>query len=106
MARQEQGVEAYETGGGERRYRVRWREGGRHRSKSFRRLTGPNGARAFYQRTRVLLESGGRARREAGELTLAAFAAEVWAPRARHRLAEKTWSTVSQIYNAHVLEQL
>lgn len=106
MPRQEQGIETYATPSGEKRYRVRWWEGGRHPSKSFRRLSGPNGARAFYQRVRQLQESGARAARESQDLTLALFVADVWAPQAKRRLAPKTWETDSRIYNKHILEQL
>jgi len=107
MGRQEQGIETYETPSGERRYRVRWWEGGKHPSRSFRRLSGPHGARAFYQRIRQLQESGAHAARlEAEGLTLAVFVAEVWAPRAKRRLAPKTWETDTRIYNKYVLEQL
>jgi integrase len=107
MPRQEQGIEWYLTPGGEKRYRVRWWEGGKHPSKTFSRLSGPRGARAFYQRVRQLQESGARTlRSESEELTLAVFVAEVWAPRAKRRLAPKTWETDSRIYNKHILEWL
>ena len=107
MPRQEQGIEFYYTESGEKRYRVRWEEGGRHPSRSFHRLSGEHGARAFYQKVRQAQEAGARLV-EAGaeELTLAAFVADVWAPRAKRRLAAKTWETDSRIYNKHVLRQL
>lgn len=107
MGRQEQGIETYETTSGEKRYRVRWWENGKHPSKSFRRLSGKHGARAFYQKVRQAQEAGGRqVEADAKELTLAAFVAEVWAPRARRRLAPKTWQRDSCIYNKHILHQL
>ncbi len=107
MPRQEQGIEYYFTATGEKRYRVRWREGGKQPSRSFRRLSGEHGARAFYQKVRQVQESGARlVDAGAAELTLAAFVADVWAPRARRRLATKTWETDSRIYNKHVLQQL
>ncbi|HWW67858.1 MAG TPA: tyrosine-type recombinase/integrase [Solirubrobacterales bacterium] len=107
MPRQEQGIEYYLTPSGEKRYRVRWEEDGKHPSRSFRRLSGEHGARAFYQKIRQLQEAGTRVV-EAGsqDLTLAVFAADVWAPRAKRRLAAKTWETDSRIYNKHVLRQL
>jgi integrase len=107
MPRQEQGIEYYFTSSGEKRYRVRWEEDGRHPSRSFRRLSGEHGARAFYQRVRQQREAGARTV-EAGaqELTLAVFVADVWAPRARRRLAAKTWERDSTIYNKHILHQL
>jgi integrase len=107
MARQEQGIETYETPSGEKRYRVRWWESGKHRSRSFRRLSGPRGARAFYQRVRQLQEAGGRAlEADADQLTLALFVAQVWAPKAKRRLAPKTWKRDAGVYNKHILEQL
>ncbi len=107
MPRQEQGIEYYFTQSGEKRYRVRWEEGRRHRSRSFRRLSGEHGARAFYQRVRQQREAGLRTV-DAGaqDLTLAVFVADVWAPRARRRLAAKTWERDSVIYNKHILHQL
>ena len=107
MPRQEQGIESYFTPSGEKRYRVRWREGGKQPSRSFRRLSREHGARAFYQKVRQVQEAGARlVEAGAAELTLAAFVADVWAPRARRRLAAKTWETDSRIYNKHVLHQL
>lgn len=107
MPRQEQGIEYYLTPSGEKRYRVRWYEDGRHPSRSFRRLSGEHGARAFYQKVRRLQEAGARSV-EAGsqELTLAVFVADVWAPRARRRLAPKTWERDAGVYNKHILNQL
>lgn len=40
------------------------------------------------------------------ELTLAEFVADVWAPRAKRRLAAKTWERDSIVYNKHILGQL
>jgi integrase len=107
MPRQEQGIEYYLTQSGEKRYRVRWEEEGRHRSRSFRRLSGAQGARRFYQRVREVQESGGRLVKASGEpLTLAEFVADVWAPRAKRRLAVNTWKRDSNVYNNHILHQL
>jgi integrase len=107
MPRQEQGIEYYVTQGGQKRYRVRWEEAGRHRSRSFRRLSGEQGARRFYQRVRQTQESGGRlVKASDGALTLAEFVADVWAPRARRRLAAKTWQRDASVYNKHILHQL
>lgn len=101
------GIQPYETPGGERRYRVRWREGGKHRSRSFSRLQGEHGARAFHRQVREAQESRGRViAADADELTLAAFVADVWAPRAKRRLAPKTWQRDSAVYNKHILHQL
>jgi integrase len=107
MAAAEQGIQAYLTPGGEKRYRVRWREDGRHRSRSFHRLSGEHGARAFHRKVREAQEARARiAPATAPELTLAVFVADVWGPRVKRRLAPKTWETDSRIYNKHVLRQL
>lgn len=107
MAGEEHGIQTYLTSRGEKRYRVRWREADKQRSRSFRRLSGEHGARAFHYRIRQAQESGARVV-EAGAqgLTLAAFVADVWAPRAKRRLAPKTWKRDRIVYNKHVLEQL
>ncbi len=107
MPRQEQGVEYYFTGAGEKRYRVRWEEAGRHRSRSFRRLAGEGGARAFYRRVRERQEAGEPVDRLRGtELPLAVFVADVWAPKAKRRLAPITWKRDSAVYNNHILNRL
>jgi integrase len=107
MGRQEQGIEHYLTPAGQKRFRVRWWEAGRHRSRSFRRLSGEHGARAFYRKVRETQEAGARLV-EAGaqELSLAAFAADVWMPRAKRRLTTKTWDRDRVVYNTHILHQL
>ena len=38
--------------------------------------------------------------------SLAAFATEVWAPRAKRRLAPKTWERDSLVLRKHVLSRL
>ncbi len=107
MPRQEQGIEYYFTPSGEKRYRVRWEEEGKHRSRSFRRLSGEDGARAFYQKVRQSQEAGRRLVAAGSQtLTLALFVADIWAPRAKRRLAKKTWDRDSRVYNNHVLHQL
>lgn len=108
MPRQEQGIEYYLTGSGEKRYRVRWEEAGRHRSRTFRRLAGENGARAFYRQVRDRREAGepvsGPERGE--DLALAVFVADVWAPKARRRLAPVTWKRDAAVYDNHILRRL
>jgi integrase len=107
MARQEQGVQYYFIQNGEKRYRVRWRENGRMRSRSFLRVSGEDGARAFYARVREAQEAKGRLTRvSAVSLTLAQFVAEVWGPKTKRRLSGKTWRRDAAIYNKHILEHL
>ena len=60
MAGTEQGIQTYLTPRGEKRYRVRWREADKQRSRSFRCLSGEHGARTFHQRIRQAQESGAR----------------------------------------------
>ncbi|HVC08057.1 MAG TPA: tyrosine-type recombinase/integrase [Solirubrobacterales bacterium] len=107
MPRQEQGFEYYLSLNGEKRYRVRWEEGGKHLSRSFVRVAGEGGARAFYARVRERQVAKGRlARVSAVRLSLAEFVADVWAPKARRRVSEKTWKRDVVIYNKHILEAL
>ncbi|HET7445396.1 MAG TPA: tyrosine-type recombinase/integrase [Solirubrobacterales bacterium] len=107
MPRQEQGIEYYLTSTGEKRYRVRWEEDGKHRSRSFRRLAGENGARSFYRQVRETQEAGERVvEARTQDLTLAVFVADVWAPKAKRRLAPKTWKRDTTVYNNHILHQL
>lgn len=47
-----------------------------------------------------------RHQRGAQRLTLAAFVADVWAPRVQRRLAPKTWERDSIVLNKHILGQL
>jgi hypothetical protein len=90
MPRQEQGIEYYLTKSGEKRYRVRWEEDGKHRSLSFLRVSGEDGARAFYAKVRERHEANGRlARVSSLRLTLAEFAADVWAPKTRRRVSRR-----------------
>ena len=107
MPRQEQGIEWYLTPSGEKRYRVRWREGARQRSRSFSRLTGEHGARAF----RASVSQAQQSRVPVAEVpvegpSLAVFVADVWAPKAKRRLASKSWETTCHIYNKHILHRL
>ncbi len=77
------------------------------KSRSFVRLSGEDGARAFYAKVREAQEASGRlARVSALRLTLAEFVADVWAPKTKRRLTEKTWKRDAIVYNKHILEQL
>lgn len=101
----ERGIEYYFTpSGGHKRYRVRWRDGGRHRSKSFRSLPA---ARRYRDRVADARMAGERVQAaEAGELTLAEFVADVWAERARKRLTPGSWKQKRENYNRYILHQL
>lgn len=101
---QERGVEWYRTTDGRKRYRVRWREGKGQKSRSFSRLTD---ARRFYTQVRASSERGERlALATAEDLSLAEFVAETWAPKARRRLAAKTWKIHAGIYDRYILRSL
>jgi len=106
MPRQEQGIEWYLTPAGEKRYRVRWREDGRQRSRTFSRLTGEAGARGFRASVSQAQQSRTPVEENRSGTSLAVFVADVWAPRAKRRLAPKSWETTSRIYNKHVLRRL
>ncbi len=107
MASAEPGIQTYLTSSGEERYRIRWREGGKQRSRTFSRLPGEHGARAFRHKVRQAQESGARLVRAGAQgLTLAAFVADVWAPKAKRRLASNTWERDTCVYNNHILHQL
>lgn len=101
---QERGIEWYQTPSGEKRYRVRWREGKKNCSRSFSRLAD---ARKFYLEARTASETGKRlAPAATQDLTLAEFVLNTWAPKAERRLASKTWKTDKIIYNKHILPTL
>jgi integrase len=103
----ERGIQEYTTPSGEVRYRVRWRENGQQRSRSFSRLSGEYGARRFQDKLRASRESGSRLLVATSQhLTLAVFVAEVWAPIRERNLEASSFATESQIYNKHILHQL
>lgn len=101
---QERGIEWYETPAGEKRYRVRWREGKHQRSRSFTRLAD---ARRFHTEVRAASETGKRLAIAGSEkLSLAEFVIDTWGPKAERRLSAKSWKTTKQIYNKHILPKL
>lgn len=104
MPKQERGIEWYLTPSGDKRYRVRWWDGKKHRSRSFSRL---KDARSFYTEARSAAERHQRLSYAATQkLTLAEFVLKTWAPRAQKRLASSTWKINSHIYNKYILHQL
>jgi integrase len=72
---------------GTRRYKVRWREGGRNRARSFDRK---RDAEAFNTKIRALKSAGGLDIFNAGEQTLADYAGAWWTYHAEPNLAERT----------------
>jgi integrase len=107
MPRQEQGIEWYLTPSGQKRYKVRWRENGTHAGKSFRRLTGPDGARAHYQKVRQAQEAGKRVTAAgSASLTLAQFMDEVWAEKREEEVVPGTWEADFARFDNYIREQL
>ena len=104
MPKQERGIEWYETPSGDRRYRVRWWDGKKHRSRSFSKL---KDARSFYTEARRAAERNQRlSYADTQKLTLAEFVLKTWAPRAQKRLATSTWKLNIHIYNKYILHQI
>lgn len=105
MATSLRGIETYRVGDNEeKRYRVRWQDGDRRRSKSFSRI---KDARSFHAQLRIAGENGSRlALPGAGKQTLAEFVKDVWSEKAQARLAPKTYAVHRSIYNSHILLQL
>ncbi len=95
MKRIEAGIWAYETGAGERRYQVRYRDGVRQRGRSFSRL---QDARAF--RAEVALARQQRRELRAPRLlrTLGQYAEEIWMPEAQ-------WAPATRKRNQSVWER-
>lgn len=105
MATSLRGIETYRIGeSNEKRYRVRWQEGDKRKSKSFTRI---KDARSFHAQLRIAGDNGSRlALPGAGKQSLAQFVKEIWSERAEQRLAPKTWEVHKAIYNKHILLQL
>src|SRR5581483_9304111 len=95
VKRIEAGIWAYETGAGERRYQVRYRDGVRQRGRSFSRL---QDARAF--RAEVALARQQRRELRAPRLlrTLGQYAEEIWMPEAQ-------WAPATRKRNQSVWER-
>jgi len=83
------------------KWRVRWLQGGQHRSKTFDRL---GDAKAF-QAEIQLLKSGGRLR-SAPRQTLSAFADDHWFPEVVSELAGTTQVFYRQAWRRHIAPYL
>lgn len=83
------GIEVYETNEGKSRYRVRWREGLKRRSKSFSRL---NDAITFHSKTVTARETGKRVSSVAGSpITVSQFVDQYWLPEHKSRVIRTTY---------------
>lgn len=80
-------MEALLRDDGTKRYKVRWREAGRNRARSFNRK---RDADAFNERMKALKAAGGMDIFIAGEQTLAAYADAWWREHAERRLTQRT----------------
>jgi integrase len=84
-------------------WEVRYREGGRHRSRTFDRKADAEDFQAEVRRRKRL---GTLAQSHAGEELLADFAVEWWRVHARPNLERSTLRRYSQVWDKHVLPRL
>jgi len=84
-------------------WEVRYREGGRHRSRTFDRKADAEGFQAEVRRCKRL---GTISHLHAGEELLADFAVEWWRIHARPNLELSTLRRYSQVWDKHVLPRL
>ena len=84
-------------------WRVRYREGGRHRSRTFDRKTDAEDFQAEVRRRKRL---GTISHLHAGEELLADFGVEWWRIHARPNLERSTLRRYSQVWDKHVLPRL
>lgn len=87
---------------GTRRHKVRWREGGRNRARSFNRL---KDARAFDERMHAMKAAGGLDIFIAGEQPLRAWAEEWWT-RHKRRLRPRTQDVYSVQLDTRIIPRL
>jgi integrase len=89
-----------EKGGG---YEVRWRQGTRHRSRTFR---SKEDARAFDREVQRRARLGNLADLDAGTELLADFGTEWWRNSVQERLAASTRLRYAEVWDGHVLPRL
>jgi integrase len=85
------------------RWRVRWRQSGRHRARSFDRK---GDAASFAAELRRRQQLGTLATLDSGRVTLAEYVAKTWAKAYRASLAENTRKTYGYLYDRHILPEL
>ena len=85
------------------RWRVRWRQAGRHRSRTFDRK---GDALNFAAELRRREQLGTIDTLDSGRVTLAEYVATTWAKTYAFDLAEKTRTTYGHLYDKHILPEL
>ncbi len=90
-------------GDGTVRWRVRWRQGGRYRARTFDRK---GDAQNFGVELRRRSQLGTLATLDAGRMTLAEYVADSWVKAYASNLSEKTRIHYGQIYDKHILSDL
>ena len=88
---------------GTTRWRVRWRQGGQHRSRVFDRK---GDAVNFSAELRRRSQIGTLATLDTGRTTLALYVSETWAKAYASNLAETTRTRYGHIYDKHILPEL
>ncbi|MBV8940548.1 MAG: hypothetical protein JO321_14460 [Solirubrobacterales bacterium] len=78
---------------------VRWKEGKRHRQRTFDRA---EHARLFDGELRRRRQLGTLALLDRGTETLDTYVSETWAPTYLRLLSPKTWKTYTSLYDSHL----
>lgn len=85
------------------RWRVRWRQGGRYRARTFDRK---GDAQNFGAELRRRNQLGTLASLDNGQITLARYVTETWVPAYSLHLSKKTRLHYAQTYDKHILADL
>ena len=93
-------IERRELSDGTPRWRVRWRQGGRRRVRTFNRK---GDALDFASELRRRQQLGTASSIDSGRMTLAEYVTSTWAPTAGVYLSEVTRRHYSQTYDTHIL---
>ncbi len=88
---------------GSTRWKVRWRQGGQYRSRTFDRK---GDAVNFEAEVRRRQQVGALATLDSGRMTLADYIANTWAKAYRSTLAENTRRRYGYLYDKHILSEL
>ena len=82
------------------RWKVRWRQGGRYRARTFDRK---GDATNFAAEVRRRQQVGTLATIDSGRITLAEYVSETWAKAYRASLSESTRRRYGHLYDKHIL---
>jgi hypothetical protein len=85
------------------RWKVRWRQGGRYRARTFDRK---GDASNFVAEVRRRQQVGTLATIDSGRITLAEYVSETWAKAYRASLSESTRRRYGHLYDKHILPEL